>query len=231
MSRALTGIVAFTIFLFCLVPSAKAAGELGLSWDGDSWSGQLSEPLFDPAVRWVPGDVGTKTFHVRNQAESGAILTIAVVTHDIDGLLRQEDIKLSARAGAADWVDLAGTDKNFRLNSDALPVGESRKVEVRALFDPASPNRSQRQQLTLTFRVTLSDEKASPEVPKAPGDVDEKPAGPGDSVDDDESSGLLPNAGAPPVGWFVVAAGVAIGAGLTLLKRREREETVHEPTP
>ncbi len=228
MRRSLWGLVAFTTFLFCFVPTAQAAGELGLSWDGRTWLEQLSEPMFDPAARWVPGDVGTKAFHVRNQSESGANLNIAVVTRDDDGLLRHEDIGLSARVGAGDWVDLKRTDKNFKLNSDALPVGESRKVDVRAHFDFASPNRSQRKQLALQFRVVLSDAKVSPDDFEGPGDVNGEPIVPVDPGNvDDDSKGPLPNTGAPAVGWFIIAGGIAIGIGLALIKRRKREEPEH----
>ncbi len=239
MRRSLGSLVALTIFLFCLVPStAQAAGEVGLSWDGRSWSEQLSQPMFDPAARWVPGDVGIKAFHVRNQAESGAILTIAVLARDEDGLLRDEDIRLSARVGTEDWVDLERTEENFRLNSDALPAGESRKVEVNAAFDFASPNRSQNKQLALMFIVTLTDAQASPGGPADPGKVEPtapgapgqvEPTGPGTPGDDsDGPKGPLPNAGAPAVGWVIVAGGVAIGAGLRLITRRKREETEHD---
>ncbi len=250
MRRRLWSLVAFTTFLFCLVPSAaQAADEVGLSWDGSTWSEQLSEPMFDPAARWVPGDVGTKVFHVRNQAESGAILTIAVATRDDDGLLRYEDIRLSARVGTEDWMDLESTEQNFRLSNDALPAGESRKVEVRAHFDFASPNRSQNKQLALKFIVTLTDAQASPGGPGDPGEVEPtapetpgqgeptdpgtpgegEPTDPGRPGDvDDGSKEPLPNAGAPAVGWVIVAAGVAIGSGLTLITRRKREETEHD---
>ncbi len=80
----------------------------------------------------------------------------------------------------------------------------------------------------LKFRVTLSDAQASPDDHEGPGDIDEStdPNGQGDI--DDQSQELLPNAGAPAVGWFIVAGGVAIGAGLRLITRRKREETEHD---
>lgn len=222
MRRAVLKLVALTTLLFCLLPSAAhAADELDLSWDGQTWSKQLSQPMFDAKARWVPGDVGTKSFYVRNQGESGANLTIAVVARDDDGLLRFQDIQLSARVGAEDWVALETTERNFRLNNDILPAGEARKVEVRAQFDFGSPNRSQREQLTLKFRVTLSDSRASSEDPGNP-----EPNPPGDG--DDGSDGSLPNSGAPAVGWVIVAAGVLMGSGATLIKKRKREETGHD---
>ncbi len=247
MRRGVWSLIAFTTVLFWLVPSAAhAADELDLSWDGQTWSEQLSEPMFDPAVRWVPGDMEAKAFYVRNQAESGADLTIAVATRDHDDLLRYEDIKLSARVGSGDWVNLKRTEQNFRLNNDALPAGEARKVEVRAKFDSASPNRSQDKELTLKFRVTLSDAQAStedpddgdaeptdpepsspePSDPGANGPGTSGPAGPGNIGA--ESTGPLPQTGAPALGWLILAAGTAIGVGMALLEMRKREETEHE---
>jgi hypothetical protein len=59
---------------------AYADGYVGLSSDGRHWSSRLSGPLFSPASRWVPGDVGTRSFWVRDQGPSSARLTIAVTT-------------------------------------------------------------------------------------------------------------------------------------------------------
>ncbi len=234
MRRSFRRLVALTALLFWLVPStAHAANEMGLSWDGGTWSGQLTGPMFDPALLWVPGDVETKTFHVRNGADSGANLTIELITQDDDGLLRNADVALSARVGAEDWVDLERTEENFQLNRDALPAGESRTVDVRTRFNFDSPNRSQRKNVSLQFRVTLSEAQTVPEVPGDPGDVD--PAPPVAVDPDDVNAGTdtkpkdsLPNAGAPTIGWAIVAAGILIGAGLTLISRRTREDTGHD---
>lgn len=209
--------MACTAVLFCLVaPAANAADELHVSWDGDAWSEQLSEPLFDPAVRWVPGDFEVKVFYIRNHAKGGATLTIAVTSTDRDYLLRYEDIRLSARVASDDWVDLERTEQNFRLNNDALPAGEVRKVEVRAHFNSDSPNRSQNKELALNFRVMLSDAQVATEDPEGPGN------------DDEESAGPLPQTGASDVRWLIPAAGIAIGVGIALLGMRKREETEHE---
>ncbi|KRF11495.1 hypothetical protein ASG90_17335 [Nocardioides sp. Soil797] len=212
MKSVLGSLVIVTSCILCLVPtSAQAADELGLSWDGRSWSGHLNGSLFDPSVRWVPGDVRTNEFYVRNEASDGGNLTISVESRDQDQLLRDDDINLSARIGSEHWVLLERTGKNFRLNSEALGAGDRRKVEVRASFDPASTNQSQRDELALKFRVTLADARA--------GSSD------GDDQDgsDDNSNGLLPDTGAPVVGWSIVVGGVAVGVGLALMKRRRGE--------
>lgn len=199
--------MALTTALLCLAPAAAhAADELDVSWDGQSWSEQLTEPMFDPAVRSVPGDIAIKEFYVRNNAEGGANLTIAAIAVDDDYLLRNEDIRLSARVAPDEWVSLERTENNFRLNDNALPAGEVRKVEVRAYFDSESPNRSQDKELALTFRVTLSDAQVETEDPSRP----------------------LPQTGASSTGWPILAAGTAIGIGIALHWMRKREETEYE---
>jgi len=55
----------------CLVAPAapaRAADELGSSTDGRTWVSSLATPLFAPSFRWVPSDVETASFYVRNQA-------------------------------------------------------------------------------------------------------------------------------------------------------------------
>lgn len=219
MRLRLWSVAAFTAILFCLAASAAhAADELHVSWDGDVWSEQLSDPLFDPTVRWVPGDFEVEVFYVRNQAEGGATLTIAVTAVDRHYLMGYEDIRLSARLAPGDWVDLEHTEQNFRLNNDALPAGEVHKVEVRAYFDSNSPNRSQNKELALNFRVILSDGHVATEDPEAPG------------ADDEESTGPLPQTGTSGLHWLILTAGTAIGVGMAVLGMRKREESKHEPS-
>lgn len=219
MTRSVARVVALAVLLLGVMASpAHAADELGLSPDGQTWSGQLSGPLFDPTVRWVPGDARRAQFYVRNQAADSGTLTIAVLSRDLDRLLRDDHLQLSARVGSDAWVDLAPGGQAVRLNAAALPAEAVRKVEVRARFDFASGNRTQRDAVAMDFKVTLSGADSTP-VPD-PNDPDGTP----DPKDDTD----LPDTGAPPVGWLLVAAGAAIGFGLALMKRRRREEPGHD---
>ncbi|QIX26923.1 hypothetical protein ncot_10140 [Nocardioides sp. JQ2195] len=194
------------------VPSpAVAADEVGVSWDGQSWSSHLAEPLFDPSVRWVPGDVREVSFFVRNQASDAGHLTISVESRDRDHLLRNGDIDLSAKVGRDRRVRLEQTDRTFRLSSDSLSGGESRRIRIRASYDPTSTNATQRDDLALSFRVTLADASATN----------------GGAVTDgspDESDRLLPGTGAPATGWLIVTAGVGMGVGAALMRRKDRKE-------
>lgn len=196
------------------VPSAAHADdEIGLSWDGQNWSSRLDGSLFDGSVRWVPGDVRTAAFHVRNQAGDGATVAIAVESTDRDRLLRSDDLQLEARVGGAEWVEVDRVGTRFRINESVLGAGESSRVQVRATFDPAATNQSQRSELRMRFRVVLSDADA------APGNGNE-----GETGDrDDTVTGALPDTGAPAVGWLILLGGTMLGVGLALLRRREEE--------
>ncbi len=218
MTRSVAGLAAMLVLVLgAAAPPAQAADELGLSPDGRTWSAGLPGPLFDPKVRWVPGDARRADFYVRNQAADGGTLTVAVQTQDPDRLLGAKDIRLSARVGSDGWVDLAPGGQAFRLNDATLPADAIRKVTVKARFDPTSGNRSQRKSVALSFRVTLVDAASDPNPDP---DVSDETGEPSD----------LPDAGAPAVGWFLVAGGVAIGVGLALIKRRRREESAHGTT-
>ena len=155
----------FTPVLTCLCLAlmagpASADGRIGLSRDGSTWSQTLPGSLFDPSIRWVPGDSRTASFFVRNQAESGASLRVDVRSGDRDQLLANDDIRLEARAHGSRWFPLQNNDISRTLTSRMLGVGESVKVDVRAVFDAASTNQSQRKSLALRSLVTLADATA-----------------------------------------------------------------------
>lgn len=205
MKAAFTTLLLALPCLILIVPPAHAADELGLSWDGRAWSGDLRGSLFDPTLRWVPGDTRTRAFHVRNQADARGALSMSVTIRDPGHLLDRDDIALDARIGAGEWTRLRRTGDSFALATDALPARASVKVTVRARFDPASGNRSQGRHFRLAFHVTLADARAEPDA-----------GGAGDAP--------LPNAGAAMSGWLVVLGAVAVGGGAALMRRRPRRE-------
>ncbi|GAA0189544.1 hypothetical protein GCM10008944_01010 [Cytobacillus oceanisediminis] len=181
---------------------AHAADEIGISRDGTSWSSNLDEPLFDPGLRWVPGDTRTSSFFVRNQGPSGSAITIEVRSLDSDELLADDDIRLRARAAEGAWVDLRNEVTSTRLTEKTIEQGAAVRVDVNATFDEASTNQSQVGRLAIAFRVRLADAAAG-----EPGD-DLDGAGPsaGDTVGD------LPDTGSPTPRWIVLG-----GLGLALV--------------
>ncbi|MCW2787224.1 MAG: hypothetical protein JWP74_3741 [Marmoricola sp.] len=121
-----------------VIPTAAWAGSLiGVSYDGSTWTPSLAAPLFDPAVRWEPGTQRTARFSVRNQATDAGALAMQASAHDADGLLSRRD------------------GRAHRLAGTPIAAGRSGEVDVRATFDPASPNRSQLERLTLAVQVLL----------------------------------------------------------------------------
>lgn len=224
MTRKPAGLLILSTLLLTLVATpALAADELGVSWDGRHWSGQLRGSLFDPSLRWVPGDVRSNSFHVRNQADDAGILTVSVDITDRDRLLRNGEVSLAARVGGRGWIPMQQVGEEFRLSETTLPGSASDEVTVRARFDPASTNRSRADHLALQFRVTLTDAGADPGDDPENDPNDE---GPG-AHDDPDENGLLPGTGAPDVGWLVVLAGIAVGVGAGLMRSRRREEAGH----
>lgn len=191
---------------------AHAADEVGLSRDGVTWSTSLAQPLFDPGFRWVPGDVESERFYVRNQGPSGAEMTVEVVSADPDDLLENDDLAISARAGSGDWITLENGVPSAELTAEAIAMGGVAPVDVRVEFVWESPNRSQTRVLPLVLRVTL---------------VGDAPGGDGDADGDDGGIGFLPDAGSLVSIALVWAAALAIGAGLALVIRRRDREDAH----
>jgi hypothetical protein len=207
--------------LVAAVPSAAvAADEIGLSKDGSSWSTTLSQPLFDPNFRWVPGDDETSSFFVRNQGPSGAALTISAISQDTDQLLSNEDIDLFARADDGPWVELQNGVASTALTQRAITQGGIARIDVRARFDPVSVNQSMTKRLPLRFVVTLAEAfPSSGSTGRDDNDDDD-----GDDTSGSRRDGDLPGAGSSLSPAPLWVAAMLIGGGLALAKRSRRGE-------
>ncbi len=203
-----------TLATFYVVPTAHAADEIGFSNDGVTWGTSLAEPIFDPDFRWVPGDDEIASFYVRNQGPTGAAMTIEARSADTDKLLSNDDIALSARVAGGPWVDLKNGVASESLTSRSITRGDVVRVDVNAVFDAQSTNRSQVKELALNFRVTLQDWRA------ANGDTGD---GSGNGSGSD-NSGSLPDTGAQIAAWMIVVALGLMLAGSVIVARRDRSE-------
>lgn len=186
-------------------PVSDSADDIVVSSDGIGWGPELSAPLFDPAIRWVPGDVRTSSFYVRNDGDTSAILRIEGRDAVTGELTDQGVVALYARADGGRWQPLRMGAMSGQLDVAALDVGRVARVEVRGTFESEADNRTQDQEADLEFVVRLEDASA------AGAD-----AGPGAPA----PTGALPGVGAPEVTVPLVAGVGLVGAGLALVARK-----------
>lgn len=224
-TAALTGVVGVLAVALPAAP-AHAEGEIGLSRDGRSWSDDLPGPLFDPALRWVPGDARTASFLVRNQGPSAGDLTASVRADDASGLLASPDFALEARVDDGPWVEVA--DGLTQIVADRVVArGAISTVQVRGTFAAAATGS---QQLSVPFRVEigLAEDGAVAGAEDDAG-TDDGSGSLGDGTVGGEAdageSDDLPSTGAtvqPELLWL--GAGL-VGAGIALVRRGRREAT------
>jgi hypothetical protein len=198
-----------TVLLAVPATAAEAvdAAPLGVSADGQVWSPDLGRPLFDPSLVWVPGDVQSASFFVRNQSGDRGRLSLRVDATDAESLLGDPDVSVTARLAAGPWMALAN-DRAFHEFTGVLGAGRSARVEVRASFDPRSGNSSQRKALAVQFRALLvQDTKRDASQPGAPSHL---PA-------------FLAFTGAPLLALLGVGL-LLIAVGRLLLAARRRED-------
>lgn len=227
----LLGMTSLVLTVFAI--PAHADGEIGLSRDGVHWADSFSQPLFDSGVRWVPGDVQTATFYVRNEAATGAELTVDVEADGDLGLLGPDDMTIEARAGNDAWLPLEnGIPSADQLNNAIIAAGASTPVGIRISFNPESANESQLRSTRLSSTVTLSqsmrDESGLPAVRDEPGHSVTAATGP-QGVGDHDRAGVLPDTGAPEFMWIAISGSLLIGIGLALLvgRRKNDEKSAH----
>lgn len=204
--------------------AAHAADEIGLSDDGVTWSSGLDGPLFDPGVRWVPGDSRTESFYVRNEGPSGASLTIEARSADEDDLLGDDDIDLWARADGGAWVELRNGVASTRLTGRAVEQDGVVEVDVNVTFDPTSSNQSQVRRLALDLRVLLADAVGTDGESDADADS-------GTDVDlgppvGEEATGVLPGTGTTTEQWILLLGAALVLGGTSLVVRRRGHEGV-----
>lgn len=211
MSRAGRVLLALAAAMTLGVPAAHGADDVGVSTDGVTWSDGLDAPLFDPAVRWVPGDSRVASLYVRNQGPTGASVTIEARSVDADALLADDDVQLRARAGGGGWVPLRNGVSSARLTEQTVVPGDVVRVEVDATFDPRATDATQLERLALDVRVVLRDGLGAGAAPP---------------VDGEAVGGALPDTGTG-VARRVLALAAALlvtGIVLTAVRRPRRGE-------
>lgn len=222
MKRLLASLTLTAALLGAGTAPASAAGELGLSPDGVTWSAALPAPIFDPSFRWVPGDVETGVFYVRNQSSDPGVLDLTMMASQVTDLIDTGDLTVEARVGAGDFVGVDTAGPHLLVEGAPVPSGGVRRIAVRVSFDPASTNASQEKVLDLRFRVRLSQDSSvapptQPEGPDGGGGVE----GPGGA----DGDGDLPATGSGVHPWMFLVSGLSIALGVLLARRSSRNDT------
>ena len=220
--RLATLVAAAVLAVGATVAPASADGEIGLSYDGSTWSNQLTTPLFDTAYRWSPGDVEERTFLVRNDGPSPGELTVDVLADDPAGLLSSADFKLEARLGSGAWVSVVGGTVKLQPTLIDVPRGAVTSVTVRGTFRPEATG-AEDVLAPFLVRVTLSEDGDVAGVDAGKGDKGGKGGGNGEVGG--EAAGLPDTGPVVGTGLLWLAAGL-VGTGLALVRRGRREREV-----
>ena len=188
VAAALTGAAPVGLGRAAVAADAGPPG-VGLSLDGRTWTRETLTPLFDPGLRWVPGEVRAATFHVRN--ESSAAVTARVQVRVGPGAAAlDEDLSVRTRLAGAGWTP------GPRSAPLRLGAGDVVPVDVEVAFAAASTNDTQGARTPLDVRVTLTGDLEDPGAQQAP-------------------PGELAPTGAGVLGLLVLAvSAVVTGAGL-----------------
>jgi hypothetical protein len=188
--------VALAVLLTAPAPVRAADARLDVSMDGRTWSASLPSPLFDPAVRWVPGDSRTARFWVQNGASYPGRLVVAIQGTRTAALMQNGDLTVTARGGGGTWTSADTPGTHDLLMVAPLAPGARVRVAVGVAFEPSAPRLSQAAALDLALGVRI-----------------EPLAGDGDSGQD---------AGGPPRWW--IAAGVGLVGIVAALLARSRKQ-------
>jgi len=216
MRRVLAGGLLFLVALGVAPPATAVDGDaVALSADGRRWGSELSAPLFDPAVRWVPGDSRTASFWVRNDGGDTGRLVITAQLVEPDGPLNGTVALRLRTAGTS--VDLT---PGRPTAVGTLRAGARTRAEVEAVFDPASSNVTQSERLRFAFDVTLSGDGPAATAGTSPGTSSGAPGAGGEASDG--ATPTLPGTGAEARWWWLVAAAALVGGGGALVVRNRR---------
>ncbi|MEV7396590.1 LPXTG cell wall anchor domain-containing protein [Aeromicrobium sp. NPDC092404] len=202
---ALSFVLAIGLVLV-VAPPASAADEIGLSRDGVTFAPSLGGPLFDPAFLWVPSDVESETFYVRNQGGTTARLTVDILGEEVSALMDSGDLDVTATSGGTSTT-VSDKDEHRLLTIPGVEANEIVPVTITVAFDAASTNETQLLSSDLNFRINLRQTSAVV----------------GDGEDDNDDNGLLPDTGAQAPLWLAALAAIGIGSGAALISRRRTQ--------
>jgi hypothetical protein len=182
---------------------AFASSPVQLSRDGVHWVDAITAPLFNPAMRWVPGDSETATFFVRNHGGGAGGLTVDVLGSSAGQLLDSGALRITAKGGGGAWSTVSSPGLHRLLTAPHVPDGAVEAIAVNVTFDATATNPTRVRSAKLQFRVTLSEVTSASPSP-------------------------LPDTGAPDLRWYAALSAILIGSRLAFVSRRsESQRKVH----
>jgi len=154
----LTVVVAMVAVLSLLGAPSTAAPKswpkLLLSRDGQTWTATLEDPLFPASSVWVPGDVDTQTFYIRNKTGGPARLGVVIRLNDRSRLVKSRQLQMSAKVGDAPWVALVKSRQ--QVVKVVMAAGAIEPVLVRVQMPASAKNRSMNKREPFHFTVRLT---------------------------------------------------------------------------
>jgi LPXTG-motif cell wall-anchored protein len=179
-----------------------------LSLDGVHWAHVIDTPLFDPALRWVPGDIRTETFYVRNTRPDAGTVEVVVERSEDQALRDSGELTLAARASDGAWTDIRSAGRHVLVDDEQLAGRDAVAVQVRAAFAFDAPNDTMVLSSDLDFDVVIRDSSVTTGGQGGPGP--------------DGSSSLLPGTGSQIPAWALPLGLALTGAGGWLVLARRR---------
>lgn len=200
---------------------------LAVSIDGITWTESITQPLFDPEARWVPGEVQTSQFYVRNNKPERGALSLVLERPAREALLDSGFLTIAARADDGPWVEVASGGRTELIDSERVRSQEAVAVELRASLDVEAPNTTMvlDTDLEITLRLTQAGVVADATSTDGPHD----PSSPGDPDNSNGTAdGVLPDTGSPLRPWVLPLALLFLGGGAVLIARRDEDEQPEE---
>lgn len=245
-TRTAARVLAVLASLALVVPTPAVADDttspLGLSMSEEGpWTTSLTTPLFDPAMRWVPGDTVTSGFWAANRSSDTTEFRITLLPWE-RALMNSGDFELRVRSGDDRWEPI----RTAWTAPRPLAAGEKMHVQLRATLHETATNASQslvfgfdiRTRLTYQVPVVVPTIRPTPAPgpTPTPGDGHEvtepSDGGPDDATNGgprELSRGSLAGTGAdqpswlPPVGFGALITGVWMALVARRRDRRERD--------
>jgi hypothetical protein len=156
-AKRLAGAVASALILLLVMPAGADAAhrQLELSRDGRHWTSSLKAPLFDPTVRWVPGDRRVAHFWARNTSSDPGRLTIDIKATGADRLIRTGDLTIRARGGGGGSTPVNRPGRHRLLRIESLAPRHRVRVTIAVTLAPSATNVAQAKRLRLAFGARL----------------------------------------------------------------------------